>query len=134
LTDEKLVNGARVARELGISRSAVSNWHKRGSLPEHLRPMDNGPGFVPLWPKSKLPELREWYGSQKGRRGKASPRRPRGDSLEKLLEYVMVAKKAAAVKGHLGFEDGNFEMGKAAAYQDIENLIKRKLSVGGNAS
>lgn len=48
--------------------------------------------------------------------------------LEKLLAYVQAAKKSAAIKGHSTDHDVNlFEMGKAVAYQDIENIINRKL-------
>lgn len=48
-----------------------------------------------------------------------------GAKLRALLAYVRAAKKAAAVAGHQGHsaEDDHYHMGRAAAYQDIENLL-----------
>jgi DNA-binding CsgD family transcriptional regulator len=47
------------------------------------------------------------------------------DREARLLAYVRAAKQAEAVAGHQGHsaEDDSFHMGKAAAYQDIENLL-----------
>lgn len=123
---DKLVNGRRVARHLDVTPSAVSNWLKRGTLPGHLKPLESGPDSVPLWPESSLPAFLEWHSSKKGVRNRQHM--PAGDpSLKKLLEYVLVMKRANAVRGHQGLGDDDFYMGKAAAYQDVENLIRRKL-------
>lgn len=48
---------------------------------------------------------------------------------EKLLAYVQAAKKAAAVAGHQGLNTDKFHMGEAFAYQNIENLLMRKLAL-----
>ena len=52
-----------------------------------------------------------------------------GRRLASLLAYVRAAKRAEAVAGHQGHsgEDDNFHMGKAAAYQDVENLLTGKM-------
>jgi transposase len=56
------VSSAYVADELGVSRSAVSNWVARDSLPEELKPeMVKGPGKGrPQWREDQLPGLRSW--------------------------------------------------------------------------
>lgn len=51
-----------------------------------------------------------------------------GTTLDNLRRYVSAAKKAAAVAGHSTDNDTNqFEMGKAAAYQDVERLLSEML-------
>jgi hypothetical protein len=49
--------------------------------------------------------------------------------LEKLLKYVRVAKQQAAVAGHQGYtaENDAWHMGRAFAYQDIENVLILKI-------
>ena len=48
--------------------------------------------------------------------------------LEKLLAVIQDKKQVAAVNGHSTDNDTNlFEMGKAAAFQEVETLIKLKL-------
>lgn len=49
-------------------------------------------------------------------------------TLERLLEYVQAAKRVEAVKGHgVNNEENLYHMGAAYAYQDVENLLLRKL-------
>lgn len=50
-------------------------------------------------------------------------------NAEKLLAYVQAAKKAAAVAGHQGLSTDEFHMGEALAYQNIENLLVRKMAL-----
>jgi hypothetical protein len=45
------------------------------------------------------------------------------DKLAKLLAYVRAAKKSAAVLGHQGTARDDFHMGRAAAYQEMENVL-----------
>lgn len=54
----------------------------------------------------------------------------RKSDLDRLLVYVQLAKKEAAVAGHQGHsaEDDSYHMGRAAAFQQIENLIRKKLT------
>ncbi len=113
-----------------MTRSAVSNWLKRGTLPADLRPLDNGPDVAPLWPESKLPALAAWYSSRPRVRGrKRTPPRDQQDLLQRLLAYAEASKQAAAVKGHMGFElEDQYWMGAAWAYQDIARLIRLKIS------
>lgn len=48
--------------------------------------------------------------------------------LEKLLEYVQASKKLEALRGHSVDHDTNlFHMGMAFAYQDVENMLIKKL-------
>jgi len=56
------VSPAYVARYLGVTSAAVSNWVRRESLPPELRPrMIKGPvRNRPAWRESQLPGLREW--------------------------------------------------------------------------
>lgn len=55
-------NGA-VARELGVTRAAVSNWVARGVLPPELEPewVEGHPLDVAVWRWSQLPAFRSWY-------------------------------------------------------------------------
>lgn len=64
------ISGAYVADELGVSRSAVSNWVARDSLPEALKPeMVKGPGKDrPQWRIDQLPGLRSWLAGHHPRR------------------------------------------------------------------
>lgn len=45
---------------------------------------------------------------------------------ERLLEYVQAAKKYAAILAHQGREDYRYWEGVLVAYQDIENLLKKR--------
>lgn len=59
------VSGAYVARCLGVTRATVSNWIRRGTLPEDLRP-EMAKGLKqdrPVWRESQLPGLAAWLAS-----------------------------------------------------------------------
>lgn len=56
---DSLISGATVARRLGITRSAVSNWLKRDVLPHDLQP-ERVQGGHPVWRESQLSGLQEW--------------------------------------------------------------------------
>lgn len=126
--DGPYVNGAMLADELGVTRSAVSNWIKRNSLPPHLRPLrsDVTP-HVPVWPKSQVPALRAWHESQPRRlparktakKGKimAAVQEKRLAQLEQFLAvHEGIVSTALEVYGNYMSE----EAGRArAAYDDI---------------
>jgi hypothetical protein len=83
---EPLVNSARVAAELGVSRSAVSNWLQRGVLPEDLRPADTGLRY-PAWPQAKLPALKAWHeGKRRHAPGTGTGKERKGMSYAKERE------------------------------------------------
>jgi hypothetical protein len=48
-------------------------------------------------------------------------------NAEKLLAYAGEMKRAAAVAGHQGTEKDDYHMGRAFAYQDIENILIMKI-------
>lgn len=53
-------NSAWIADQVGVTRAAVSNWVKRGALPEDLRP-EMALGGGPVWRESQVPGLRAWH-------------------------------------------------------------------------
>lgn len=95
---ENLVNGAMVAEHCGVVRSVVSNWIKRGILPDNLKPLDNGPMVVPLWPESKLAEFDAWMATRKGVRGRSKRQKPATGpngypvAQEAAIQAVLAAK------------------------------------------
>jgi len=116
------LSSAQLADALGVTRSAVSNWISRDVLPDHLKP--TYVAGIPYWDEDIVPVFRGWVA---GRPRRTQPARKRTQTdTDKLLAYVQAAKKAAAVKGHLGYETDEYWMGAASAYQDIAELLSRK--------
>lgn len=87
------VSSAYVADELGVTRSAVSNWVQRGILPDILRPeMVKGPGRDrPQWHEGQLPGLREWADSRR--------KPPRGQLLEVTASGLLPGDVVKSVRG-----------------------------------
>lgn len=118
MNTEKLVNSSRVADSLGVSRAAVSNWTRRGKLPPELRPLDNGPGVVPLWPESKLPALRAWQDAKPRANGRNRVRRERMYSLSEVVRLLNEGADLVMDWDKLGPEDSEGE-----ERTDLVNLV-----------
>lgn len=63
-----LITASYVARKLGVTPAAVSNWLARGVLTGSLKPVSaawSGPDKnIFLWQKSQLVLFREWHESK----------------------------------------------------------------------
>lgn len=76
---EYTVHNAELARRTGVVRSTVSNWLKRGVLPEHLQPKRLGAMQDPYWTEEQAAAFPEWIATRnprgRGRKpGQSNPR------------------------------------------------------------
>lgn len=116
----ELVNSAAVAAYVGVTRSAVANWLKRGTLPEGLRPLNLGGSVAPMWPEEKLPAIRAWHDGRKSVRNRE--KQPPGDPVRaaslryqdarrQLEKAQQVLEKARAVYAN-ALEAARAELGE----------------------
>lgn len=67
-------SSAAIAAELGVGRSAVTNWLDRHTdYPEPAAFVQGSEGLRPLWTESQLKDWREWYTRRHTPRLRLSP-------------------------------------------------------------
>lgn len=69
MSDRELytVAGAELSRRIGVVRSTVSNWLKRGVLPEHLQPERFGITQDPYWTEEQAAAFPQWMAERNPR-------------------------------------------------------------------
>lgn len=66
------IHNAELARRIGVVRSTVSNWLKRGVLPEHLLPKRFGAMQDPYWSEEQAAAFPEWMATRRNPRGRGT--------------------------------------------------------------
>lgn len=84
--DLYIVPGSELARRIGVVRSTISNWLKRGTLPDYLLPERFGLMQDPYWTEEQAAAFPAWMAARnprgRGRKTGQSNRRVPPDVRE----------------------------------------------------